>query len=140
MEIPFDDNFNKIADSMGIALHQRFDLNEASLFLHCTSDKLLEIQSQNQINCIHLPDNEIEFFGHQLLDYLLNSVSQHPVSNSNSQQDRIVRSKEVEEMTGLSRTTLWRLERKGDFPNRVPLGEASVGWKLSEINTWINSR
>jgi len=32
------------------------------------------------------------------------------------------------------------MERTGEFPHRVPLGVGSVGWKLSEINQWINNR
>ncbi|WP_241086791.1 helix-turn-helix transcriptional regulator [Candidatus Vondammii sp. HM_W22] len=43
-------------------------------------------------------------------------------------------------MAGLSRTTLWRLESKGEFPRRVSLGGNSVGWKLSEIKQWIDER
>ncbi len=43
-------------------------------------------------------------------------------------------------MVGLSRTTLWRLENKGEFPKRVSLGGNSVGWKLSEIKQWIDER
>nr|WP_201340436.1 AlpA family phage regulatory protein [Isorropodon fossajaponicum symbiont] len=52
----------------------------------------------------------------------------------------LYRAKEVQNMTGLSRTTLWRLENKGEFPYRVSLGGNSVGWKLSEIKGWIDER
>ena len=52
--------------------------------------------------------------------------------------DRIIRAKEVQNMTGLSRTTLWRLENKNEFPRRLSLGGNSVGWKLSDIKNWIN--
>lgn len=47
--------------------------------------------------------------------------------------------KKVQEMAGLSRTTPWRLERKGDFPDRVALSSCSVGWKLSEVDEWLKS-
>lgn len=50
-----------------------------------------------------------------------------------SSPDIILRAKEVKEITGLSRTTLWRLESKGDFPRRVSLGVGSVGWRYSEV-------
>ena len=43
-------------------------------------------------------------------------------------------------MAGLSRTTLWRLENKGEFPRRVSLGGSGVSWKLSEIKQWIDGR
>ena len=53
--------------------------------------------------------------------------------------DKIIRSKEVQELTSLSRTTIWRLERKGEFPARVPLTSGSIGWRLSEVREWIKS-
>lgn len=52
---------------------------------------------------------------------------------------RIVRQAEVCEITGLSRTTIWRLERDGRFPKRRRLGPNSVGHVLSDILDWIES-
>jgi predicted DNA-binding transcriptional regulator AlpA len=43
-------------------------------------------------------------------------------------------------MTGLSRTSIWRLERKGEFPARVSLTAGSVGWRMSEVEEWVNNR
>ena len=37
--------------------------------------------------------------------------------------DRILRIPEVVEITGLSRTTIWRRVKSGDFPAPVRLGE-----------------
>lgn len=51
---------------------------------------------------------------------------------------KIIRSAEVTRKTGLSRTTLWRLEREGKFPRRIQLGENSVGWSEDEIHEWID--
>ncbi len=53
---------------------------------------------------------------------------------------RLLRTDQVEERTGLSRTTLWRLERKGEFPVRRQIGANSVGWLEEEIDQWIVSR
>ena len=52
----------------------------------------------------------------------------------------ILRTADVIRRTGLSRTTLWRLERQGDFPARVSLGVNSVGWKEEEVARWIDTR
>ena len=52
----------------------------------------------------------------------------------------ILRTAAVTRLTGLSRTTIWRLERQGEFPSRVRLGVNSVGWREEEIARWINSR
>lgn len=54
--------------------------------------------------------------------------------------DRILRQAEVEHRTGLSRTSIWRRERDGDFPRRRKIGNGTVGWLESEITEWIRSR
>jgi prophage regulatory protein len=52
----------------------------------------------------------------------------------------ILRTSQVTALTGLSRTTLWRLERAGAFPTRVQLGANSVGWRAEEVKAWIEGR
>ena len=39
-----------------------------------------------------------------------------------------------------SKVHLWRLERDGKFPKRVPLGESRHGWLDSEIDDWLAAR
>lgn len=52
---------------------------------------------------------------------------------------RILRIQEVVNVTGLSRGTLWRREKDGEFPARVRLGGNSVGWRADEVQEWIDS-
>lgn len=47
---------------------------------------------------------------------------------------------EVRERTGLSRATVWRYERAGQFPARVQLTANRVGWRSDELATWIANR
>lgn len=54
--------------------------------------------------------------------------------------DRILRKAEVLFFTGLSHTTLWRLEQEGQFPRRVLLSKGAVGWRASEVEAWIAER
>ena len=54
--------------------------------------------------------------------------------------DKIIRQREVIHLTGLSRTTIWRLEPAGQFPKRRRLTRHSIGWKAAEILGWIDSR
>src|SRR5262249_48555906 len=54
--------------------------------------------------------------------------------------DRFLRSDEVLTRTGVSRTTIWRLERSGNFPARRRLSPNTVGWRESEVEEWIASR
>jgi predicted DNA-binding transcriptional regulator AlpA len=139
---PFSDNMKEIADSMGISMYQRFSLMEASLFLRCTEADLQKLTRTHKISYIQVTSEQIDFFGFQLLEYLLKSVvTKSPSSDTaTSSPERIVRAKELQELTGLSRTTLWRLERRGEFPDRVPLSGSSVGWRYSEVMEWMQTR
>jgi predicted DNA-binding transcriptional regulator AlpA len=139
---PHTDETKQIADNMGISLYQRFTMAEAALFLRISVAELRKIVKQEKLNHIELSAKNIEFFGYQLLEFLLGATTQHktnPVIPQN-EPERIIRAKEVQSMAGLSRTTLWRLENKGEFPRRVSLGGNSVGWKLSEVKCWIDER
>ena len=53
---------------------------------------------------------------------------------------RFIREPEVQRLTGLSRTTRWRMERQGRFPQRRQLTPRAVGWLVSDIEDWIQSR
>jgi len=57
-----------------------------------------------------------------------------------SHLDRIVRRKQLLELSGLSNTTQWRLEKAGQFPARIKLGQGSVGWHLNEVEEWLKGR
>lgn len=62
----------------------------------------------------------------------------HTTSTPNSIPDlRILSMKEVCELTGYSRTHIYRLERAGKFPRRRKLGLAKIGFLRSEFHTWI---
>ncbi|MCU7881240.1 MAG: AlpA family transcriptional regulator [Candidatus Thiodiazotropha sp. (ex Lucinoma aequizonata)] len=129
---------------MGVALYQRFTLNEASLFLRCPASDLQNLVDKKEIQYIQVSQTEIQLFGYQLLQHLLNNVIGNPpkvpAKQSNDTQDRILRAHEVQQIVGISRSTIWRLERKGQFPARLPLGTGSVGWLKSDIETWMQNR
>lgn len=48
--------------------------------------------------------------------------------------------KQLVEITGMSRDTIDRLERKGRFPKRVLLSDRKVGWKVEEVVRWREDR
>jgi prophage regulatory protein len=54
--------------------------------------------------------------------------------------DLYIRENECRQRTGLSRTTRWRLERAGRFPERRQLSDNSIGWLLSEVIEWQRNR
>jgi prophage regulatory protein len=53
---------------------------------------------------------------------------------------KYLRASQIVELTGLSRATIYALEKKGDFPKKVPLGARAVAWKESEIEAWLERR
>ncbi len=54
--------------------------------------------------------------------------------------ERILRRREVEARTGLSRSTLYAQMAEGAFPRPVRLGKRAVGWTESAISEWFESR
>ena len=55
-------------------------------------------------------------------------------------QNEFLRWPRVRQLTGLSRSTVWRLEKNGQFPARRKLSANSVGWSLIELQAWMQSR
>lgn len=55
-------------------------------------------------------------------------------------EQQILRCREVQRVTGLSKPTLYRMIASGAFPRPVKLGVRSVGWRASEIERWIEGR
>jgi predicted DNA-binding transcriptional regulator AlpA len=54
---------------------------------------------------------------------------------------RYVRMREILQRTGLSRTTIWRLARKGKFVPFYPLtGCRAIGVRSDEFERWLESR
>ena len=54
--------------------------------------------------------------------------------------DRLLRRREVERITGMSRASIYRLMRSGGFPRPVKVSETAVRWRESDIMAWIESR
>lgn len=54
-----------------------------------------------------------------------------------AQPDKLVRIKTVCDLTGMGKTSIYSLP---DFPRRVVLSRRAVGWRLSEVQAWIESR
>ena len=53
---------------------------------------------------------------------------------------RLLPRREVESMTGLSRTSIYRLMRLGRFPEPVRVGPKAVRWNEEELEDWLASR
>jgi len=54
---------------------------------------------------------------------------------------KLLRLRAVEEMTGLSRSSLYRLIQLDQFPAPIQLtGARAVAWVAEEVEAWIQSR
>lgn len=63
-----------------------------------------------------------------------------------SMNTKVVRLKQVVELIGIGRSTLYDwINPKSPrydptFPKKIKLGKSSIGWLLSEITAWLDSR
>ncbi len=53
---------------------------------------------------------------------------------------KVLRRNEVENRTGLSRSTIYLFMDEGLFPKPISLGPRAVGWLENEINEWLAAR
>lgn len=50
--------------------------------------------------------------------------------------DRLLSWREVRVLTGISRTTAWRLQNQGAFPRPVAISPGRVGWRARDVAAW----
>lgn len=61
-------------------------------------------------------------------------------AKQNQDKARLIRLREVMRKTGLSRSYVYALAQKGQFPKPVKLSERSSAWIESEVQNWIDER
>ncbi len=54
--------------------------------------------------------------------------------------DRLLRRQQVEEIAGLSRSSIYRQKDAGEFPPPVRVSPGAVRWRESEVMAWVRSR
>ena len=53
---------------------------------------------------------------------------------------KLLRFTAVRERTGLSRSTVWRLERRGAFPRHIKVSANIVVWLEEDVVEWIRAK
>lgn len=53
---------------------------------------------------------------------------------------RMLRVRQVCQVTGLGRSTIYLMESEGRFPRRVQLGLRAVAWIESDVQAWLQAR
>ena len=54
--------------------------------------------------------------------------------------NRIIRSNEVEALTGLKRNIRYKLEANKQFPRAIRISERLQGYSLKEVQAWIDQK
>lgn len=54
--------------------------------------------------------------------------------------ERLLRLKEVKNITGLSTSGIYKLINEGKFPTQLKITEKSVAWSYQEMCEWIESK
>lgn len=52
---------------------------------------------------------------------------------------QLYRRPEVETLTGLSRTSIYRLMERGEFPRPVRITAKAVAWREADLSQWLDS-
>ena len=53
---------------------------------------------------------------------------------------RLISRKQVEQITSLSRSSIYLLMSQGRFPKPIQIGDQRVAWVIDEINAWVEDR
>jgi prophage regulatory protein len=53
---------------------------------------------------------------------------------------RLISGAEVRRRVPYSNVQLWRLEKRGEFPQRIPIGDNRSAYDEGEIDAWIEDR
>ena len=86
--------------------------------------------SVNSNNCPPLPHPETDAY-----DALPQFVKQSLLPFR-----RTIRRHELRQIIPLSETTIYEMERRGEFPRRFNLTPRCVVWDLAEVEAWIEER
>jgi prophage regulatory protein len=63
-----------------------------------------------------------------------------PNNLATNEPARLLRRREVEAATRLSRSTIYLLMSRGQFPRPIRIGERAVAWRADAIAAWIETR
>lgn len=56
-----------------------------------------------------------------------------------SENERLLRIGEVLEIAGISKSVLYEMVNREEFPRPVRIGRRSVGWRQREVKDWLDS-
>jgi prophage regulatory protein len=63
-----------------------------------------------------------------------------PRRHPDSMPTRAIRRGQLRQIVPLADTTIYEMERRGEFPRRFALTRRCVVWDLAEVETWLAER
>ena len=60
--------------------------------------------------------------------------------NKQTENQRLIRRKEVQAKTGLGASSIYAMMKQGKFPKAITLSERRVAWIESDVDQWIAER
>jgi prophage regulatory protein len=66
-------------------------------------------------------------------------VTKHLWQLEDCKMEKILRLPEVKAATGKSRSSIYQGMADGSFPRTVALGARAIGWRASDIESWLQS-
>ncbi|MBL8226307.1 MAG: AlpA family phage regulatory protein [Chromatiales bacterium] len=70
----------------------------------------------------------------------VSSSTSVPAANGGGICQRAVRRRELRKIVPLADTTIYEMERRGEFPRRFYLTSKCVVWDLAEVEQWLTAR
>lgn len=53
---------------------------------------------------------------------------------------KLINRKTLHSIVPLAERTIYDMEKRGEFPNRIALTSRNVAWDLAEVQAWIEAR
>jgi predicted DNA-binding transcriptional regulator AlpA len=107
----------------------------------------LSFKTQNTINELQLVKRHIDGFKSQLTKRDISEQTRANIPEQklsieqtqirDKQPSDLIRIKEVINMTGLSKSSIYTYKNKGEFPNPIQLSSRSVAWVRVDVEQWI---
>jgi prophage regulatory protein len=107
----------------------------------------LSFKTQNTINELQLVKRHIDEFKSQLTKRDISEQTRANIPEQklsieqtqirDKQPSDLIRIKEVMNMTGLSRSSIYTYKNKSEFPNPIQLSARSVAWVRVDVEQWI---
>lgn len=83
--------------------------------------------------------DELQKFRSEFLDELKRQQGSAP-SPADPHNGKIQPIAEVIERLDTSKTTLWRMIQRGEFPKPLQISRGRVGWRQEDVTAWLEAR